>query len=74
MAIGGLKMNEISLQQMTASELKKYLSAHRNDTEKFSAVLGELMNRDIWTEVSADRFLAEQEAIIQNLIESKNNS
>lgn len=74
MAIGGLKMSEISLKQMTLSELKKYLSAHRNNEEKFSAALNELMQRDIWTEVSADTPLAEQEAIIQNLIETKKNS
>lgn len=67
-------MNEISLQQMTASELKKYMSTNRNDEEKFSAALGELMNRDIWTEVNTDRPLSEQKAIMQKLIENKKNS
>ena len=67
-------MSEINLKQMTPTELKKYLSEHRNDDEKFSEALGELMSRDIWTEVSADTPLSEQETIIEKLIERKKSS
>jgi hypothetical protein len=42
-------MSEVPYQQMTPSQLKQYLSDHRNDDEKFSLALGELMSRDIWT-------------------------
>ena len=59
---------------MTPTELKKYLSEHRNDDEKFSEALGELMSRDIWTEVSADQPWSEQETIIKRLIERKKSS
>ena len=34
-----------NLTQMTNTELKQYLSATRNDDEKFSAALKELMSR-----------------------------
>ena len=75
MEVGDLKlMNEVSYQQMTSAQLKQYLSEHRNDDEKFSAALGELMSRSIWTEVDADTPASDQEAIIQKLIEKKKNS
>jgi hypothetical protein len=67
-------MSEVPYQQMTPSQLKQYLSDHRNDDEKFSLALGELMSRDIWTIVSADTSLAELEAILKRLVERKNNS
>jgi hypothetical protein len=67
-------MSEVNYQQMTPSQLKQYLSDHRNDDEKFRRALGELMSRDIWTTVSADTPLAEQEAILKRLVERKNNS
>lgn len=36
----------MDLKQMSKVELKRYLSKHRNDDEKFSEALKELMNRD----------------------------
>jgi hypothetical protein len=36
-------MSEVNYQQMTPAQLKQYLSDHRNDDEKFSLALGELM-------------------------------
>jgi ribosomal protein L16 Arg81 hydroxylase len=74
MEIGDLPMSEVNLKQMSVSELKKYLSDHRNDNEKFSSALGEFMSRDVWTSVPADTSLAEQEAIIKQLINRKENS
>ncbi|MGL4621638.1 MAG: DUF6887 family protein [Chroococcidiopsis sp.] len=67
-------MNEVNYQQMTPSQLKQYLSINRNDESKFSAALGELISRDIWTEVDADTPISEQEAIVQKLIEKKKSS
>ena len=34
-----------SIKEMTIKELKEYLSKYRNDEEKFSAGLGELISR-----------------------------
>ncbi|ACK70289.1 conserved hypothetical protein [Gloeothece citriformis PCC 7424] len=35
-----------NLKDMTLSELKKYLSDHRNDDEAFSEAMGELLSRN----------------------------
>lgn len=35
-----------NLKEMTISELKKYLSAHRNDDQAFSEAMGELLSRN----------------------------
>lgn len=67
-------MTEASYKEMTPAQLKQYLSEHRNDDEKFSAALGELMSRKIWTEVDADTPIPEQDAILQELIEKKKKS
>jgi hypothetical protein len=75
MEVGDLKaMTEANYQQMTSAQLKQYLSEYRNDELKFSAALGELMSRSIWTEVDADTPVSEQEAILQELMEKKKNS
>jgi len=66
-------MSKVDLQQMTPSQLKKYLYEHKNDDEKFSAALGELMSRNIWTQVNANTPLSEQEEILKKVIEKKKN-
>ena len=64
-------MNEIDLQNLSKTELTKYLSDHRNDSEKFSAGLQELMNRQIWTTVEASTPPEIEAQIIKDAIEAK---
>ncbi len=63
-------MSQQNLQALNETELKKYLSDHRNDNEKFSAGLQELMNRDIWTTVDVNNPI-EEEQIIKKVIKTK---
>ena len=67
-------MSEINLKEMTTTQLKQYLSKYRNNESKFSEALAELTSRNIWTEVSADLPLSEQEAILQKAINNKKST
>lgn len=57
------------LQQMTANQLKQYLSEHRRDDDKFSAALSELLKRDPNPIIyPADMPLEAMEKIVQEKI------
>ena len=63
-----------NLDEMTNSELKQYLSKHRNNDEAFSEALGELLNRNPNTQpYPADMPPEEIEQVIREHIEKKNS-
>ncbi len=64
-------MSEVNLENLSKTELAQYLADNRNDSEKFSAGLQELMNRDIWTTVEANTPSEVEAQIIKDAIESK---
>ena len=58
------------LTQLTAKQLKQYLSEHRKDDARFSAALSELLGRDPnRTLYPAEMSLEEMERIVQARIE-----
>jgi hypothetical protein len=58
------------LKQMTAIELKQYLSDYRSDDEKFHAALSELLSRESNPTIyPANMPLEEMERIIKEKIE-----
>ncbi len=63
-----------NLKEMTDSEIKQYLSEHRNNDEAFSKALSELLNRNSNTQrYPADMPLEEIERVIREHIEKKNS-
>jgi len=63
-----------NLKEMTDSELKQYLSEHRNNDEAFGEALSELLNRNSNTQCyPADMPLEEIERVIREYIEKKNS-
>ena len=58
------------LKQMTAIQLKQYLSDYRSDDEKFHAALSELLSRELNPTIyPANMPLEEMERIIKEKIE-----
>lgn len=63
------------LKQMTTAQLKQYLSDYRNDNEKFSEALSELLSHDPNPTIyPADMPLEEMERIIREKIEQGKQS
>ncbi|MDJ0730245.1 MAG: hypothetical protein QNJ33_09680 [Crocosphaera sp.] len=62
----------IDLTKMSVTELKQYLSQNRNDDDKFSEALAELLKRDPNPVIySKDMPLKEQERIFMEKITKK---
>jgi ribosomal protein L16 Arg81 hydroxylase len=56
----------VNLKEMSITQLKEYLSSHRNDNEAFSEALGELMSRNRGTvRYPADLPLPDMERILR---------
>lgn len=65
-------MSKVNFKTMSRKELTKYISEHRNDEEKVRAAIAESRSRPGWTKVPVDTPLEEQERILREAIERKN--